>query len=162
MCWSVLLFTLRESAEEEALKAQKRDQRKAEKERAAQEIEASVAAAMVNGGVLGSDPKPQPDQNDLENKLDEMFRKMAAANGSWLTTVIKDATDYAKTHSPRTKKSLSRMLHSQSTGEEGGPQSLGSLFAANLWPSLKSRGWTTTEDVDSGNKLFVYDGKEVR
>lgn len=165
MCWSLLLFILREVADDDARNAKRREQRKAEKEREASEVETTEAAAKESGGVLGSDLGTQADQNDMADKLAESFKKLVDSNESWLSLAIQDATTFAGANLPRSKNALQRALRSRSPNESSTPQSLPTLFAANLWPSLKSRGWTTSTIVDgefSGTICYSYMGKEVR
>lgn len=166
MCWAMLLFTLREAADEDALNAKRRAERKAQKQREAREAEATDTAAKESGGVLGSDLDALAGQNDLGDQLKVSFKKLVDANASWLTKVIQDAVVFAKAYPPRSKNAMERALQSHHSSESpSAPQSLPSLFVANLWPSLKSRGWTAEVIVDgefSGTTCYTHSGKEVR
>jgi hypothetical protein len=163
MCWAMLLFSIREAADDDALNAKRRAQRKAEKQREASEAEAADAAAKESGGVLGSNLDELADQNDLGEQLSVSFKKLIDANATWLPKALQDATDYAKAHPPRTRNAVARSLRSHSEGPAA-PQSLQTLFAANMWPSLKSRGWTAVSVVDGefgGTVCYSYSGNEV-
>jgi len=165
MCWSMLLFCIHESADDDALSAKRRAVRKAEKQREASEAEASDAAAKESGGVLGSNLDALVGQNDLREQLTASFKRLVDMNASWLPKVIQDAKQYASAHTHRSKNAVERALESQhSNRSAGAPQSLASLFGANLWPSLKARGWTAAQIVDGefgGTTCYVHAGKEV-
>ena len=160
MCWSILLFALREAADEDSLNAKRRAQRKAEKKREASE----TVAAKESGGVLGSDLDALASENDLGDLINASFKKLVDANASWLTNVMQDATEFAKTHFPRLKQTIDHALQSHDSPSTPSPHSLPGLFAANLWPSLRNRGWTAETIVEgefSGTRLYAFAGKLV-
>jgi hypothetical protein len=164
MCWSMLLFALREAADEDALNAKRRAERRAEKKREASETDAMASTANESGGVLGSNLDALAGQNDLGELLNVSFKKLVDANASWLTKVMEDATEFAKIHLPRSKNAIKHALQSHDPPSNPAPQSLQALFAANLWPSLRSRGWTAETIVEgefSGLRRYAHAGKEV-
>ena len=165
MSWAMLLFLIREAAEEDALNAKRRAQRKAEKQLNANGAEVADAVATEGGGVLGSNLDELAERNDLGDQLVVSFKKLVDANASWLSKVFQDATEYANSHPHRSKNAFERAVHSHNSAEVNNvKQSLPSLFVANLWPSLKSRGWTaevTVEGEFAGTTCYVHDGNEV-
>lgn len=165
MSWAMLLFSVREAAEEDALNARRRAQRKAEKQLDANQAEAADTAAKEGGGVLGSNLDELAGQNDLGDQLPVSFRKIVDGHSSWLAKVVQDAVEYANSHPHRSKSTLDRAVHSQNSSEiSTSPQSLTSLFVANLWPSLKTRGWAAEVMVEgefAGTTCYTFQGKEV-
>lgn len=162
MTWAMLLFSMREAAEDDAHSAKRRAERKAEKQRIASETDVEASIAKESGGILGTNLDELAGKNDLGDQFNVSFRRLADTNASWLTMAIQDATEYAIAHTPRSKNAVDR-AH-QSNASNSAPQSLETLFVSNLWPSLKCRGWTAEVIVDgqfSGTTCYSHSGKEV-
>lgn len=163
MCWSILLICLLETAEEECLAAKKKAERAEQKKLAA---EGNPRLPPVpDGGVLVN--TPSVDSNAIQpHELEAAFVKLLETNASWAPQTIKDANLFASTASPRSKTDLDQALLAY-TGKEliVSQGSVTSMFAGNIWPSLKSRGWTSrteTEGSAKGKTLYVHDSKSYK
>lgn len=77
--------------------------------------------------------------------------------------MVQDANIFAESNLPRTKSALNRALKPHLPAESSTAQkSFISLFVENIWPSLRTRGWTAevlTEGEFSGATCYVYSGK---
>jgi hypothetical protein len=163
MCWSMLLFTLREAADEDALNAKRRAERAAAKKR---ESDGALAPdKQENGGVLGADSDMLVQEKEADNtQLEACFKKLVHSNVSWLNKVVQDASAFAETNSPRSKSALKHAMKSHLPVESSAAQKGAiSLFVENIWPSLKTRGWTAevlNEGEFSGTTCYVHAGRQ--
>lgn len=155
MCWSLVILCLKEAAQDK--------------------INDVVAAASKSsdGDVLSricEDPSDKESDskdsssNELNGKKHEAFKKVLAANESWLDDVLDDALSYAATATPRDKKFTQRILsgtHSpKKTGGESQVQSTLTIkFEEDVWPTLRSRGWKVNEKRGSNNKSYAYNSE---
>lgn len=161
MSWTVILTTIIEAAEEEAETIRRREIKERDKARE-EEMKGKDSA----GGVLAIDLSLDHDNPDLEELKQKAFTKLWESNSKWIHCLLIDATAYAKEMAPRSKDVIDRILHRGKTSTEqlkNNPDCL-TLVAANVWPSLKSRGWKAEMITDgelSGKTRFSKDGKEV-
>lgn len=154
MCWAVILFLLTEAAADDAAAAKKRADRAAEKKR-----QAAAEDASKNGGVLGG-AVASPVNTKVE--VQKCFEKLVSSNSSWLELLWKDAQDYARDAQPRSEETLKQIFHSGQTSLP--PTEVSTMFVQNVWPSLKTRGWTArilVEGPHAGKTQYSYNGNEV-
>lgn len=78
--------------------------------------------------------------------------------------VILDATSFAKENEPHAQELVDKVLKKPPVSEIETPVDSASIFATNIWPSLKSRGWKALVVADgdrAGKTVYSYGGKEV-
>lgn len=162
MCWTVVLTTLLETAEEDSEATRKREAKAVEKLR----DERAESAKSEDGGVLAADrSSSEPTVLDVENAKRKSFKKLLRESSNFLQHVLSDAVTFARDHTPREKNLLDKMLRKTTKSSQlFQPSSSTSMFATSVWPSLKSRGWTA-EVMSDGNAVgktrYSYKGKEV-
>jgi hypothetical protein len=161
MSWTVILTTIIETVEEEAETNRRRDIKEREKAR-----EEEIKGKNSGGGVLAIDRSQDPGNLELEELKQKAFSKIWESNSRWLKDLLIDATAYAKETTPRSKAVIDRIVHMGKISSEqrkNNTDSL-SLIVANVWPSLKSRGWKAdmiTDGEFAGKTRFSKDDKEV-
>jgi hypothetical protein len=159
----MVLFIMHEAAQEDAQSNKKKAERAAEKRR---ETEVSDQDPL-GGGVLGKSPTPTAELVASKEDIEASFSKLLSGHSAWLGHPLSDATSYAQSNSPRPKEKLDRTLQ-ECAGKEPALRSkhgMLRLFSESLWPSLKSRGWTTeqvTQGAYSGATHYRHGGEEVR
>lgn len=157
MCWSIILLTFLEVAEEDSTQMQKRQERAAEKERE------KAAQANSDGGVLAeaSVSKVTPEDEVILKR--KCFSKLWATNISWARHALEDCVSYAKNNDPREQSTLDKVLH-RSDAPKKRISNVSTLFMESVWPSLKNRGWKgemRTEGNLAGQVVYKADEKEV-
>ena len=126
-----------ENAADDAVGLRKRAERAAEKKIA------------ETGGVLTQNQLNDavPDQDTL---LETAFQKLWESNASWITTVLRDAVNFAQRNPARVQSVLEQPQHDTEISR---------LFYSKLWPALKSRGWK--EEALGHHKHFIFDNQRV-
>jgi hypothetical protein len=157
MSWSIILTILKELTDDDAQSAIKKGQIAADKSsvKHAEATDGGVLAAhaLLAGKVEGADMK--------ESRC-IIFEKIIRSLQPWLSDLLNDATDYAKLSVPRSQFIIEKVkqINNHSPSIE-----LASIFATNVWPSLKSRGWKVsliTEGDLTGKSTYSFKDKEVR
>ena len=86
------------------------------------------------------------------------------ANISWLYQVVQDANIFAEANLPRTQNTLKHAMKPHLPAETStAHKGVVSLFAENLWPSLRTCSWTAVvlnEGEVIGETCYVYSGKQ--
>lgn len=117
------------------------------------------------GGALAVDRTAEPNEEEKQRLKVEAFEKLVKVHGSWLHQVFVDAVSYAKDNEPRNKETLDLINRKPSDSKKPPkPTDTTAIFATNVWPSLKSRGWksvTKTEGPLAGKTLYSFEEKEV-
>jgi hypothetical protein len=108
------------------------------------------------------------DANNLKDKelLENQLKKLLNCHAAWLSIVFNDAKRFASSHEPRPSEIVER--YANKVGKDNSlstPPSVdqNALFAQNLWPQLKSRGWKV-EQVTSGAEAapkYIFNGETV-
>jgi hypothetical protein len=148
MAFSMLLYCVVEAAEAELATSKRREDRLAEKLKG------------ETGNADQTDAKPAPGVTDGELAV-QAFRKFWDPNADWVTKLVMEVVVYAKDHDPRNEETLMQLMHKKTKSmDEGGVKI---LFAKNVWPSLRSRGWKArVAEGGSSEPQYAYEGKEVR
>jgi hypothetical protein len=158
MCWSVVFAAIRQTVDDEYESSQKKDQ-------AAADRATSINAETGQGGLLALQTSSSNISASLavdskvakENIFNAVFRSLAP----WVVQALEDATTFAKQNEPRKEDVLKKLQMMNSTSV---PTEAASMFATNLWPSLKSRGWKAdliTEGDRVGETRYSFKDKEV-
>lgn len=135
LCWAFLLTTIREAANDEFENAKKRAMRAAEKK-----IEEEGKNENGDSGVLGQTEAFQSAAASVDVAV--CFKKLWDTHRPWMENVLHDAVSYARAHSPRSKEALLRSIRSvASRSDDGEKKEPNAVFAQNVWPALRSRGW---------------------
>lgn len=157
MCWSLLLVSLCEVAEDDAAQSKKRAARAAEKKR-------DIEDDPMEGGVLAA-PKDTESSEDAKVLVQKCFDKLWLANASWAASVIKDALQFARNSQPRSDEVLSRVLrHAAGVSAPMKQDEITTKFVQTVWPSLKNRGWKAQqvlEGANAGKTQYSFEGKQV-
>jgi len=119
----------------------------------------------VQGGVLAASQGPSYSEKDHQALVQTVFDKHWAANKNWAKPVLVDALAFAKSAQPRPEDVLSRIQNSSTEVTACTSRTeMASLFAENVWPSLKYRGWkaeTLSEGHPKGTTQYSFEGKQV-
>jgi len=156
MSWSIILATLREVAEENIAAAQRRVERASQKkkeEEGKKQDDNKQEASDVSGGVLAMHPKNAADESNAKESLEREFQILLRNHKSFLTSVFRDAKAFGAVSDRRPKETVERYLSSPKKSKQP-VQGQGALFAQNLWPQLKNRGWKV-EQVNSGGDMVT-------
>jgi len=161
MCWSILFFTLLESADDEATAAIRREEKAAEKK-----LEEPAGEKKNEGGMLAlehaaDDERKKSSRKELKEKA---FADLCKTNADWVRQALSDAVAFAANKTPREQEVVDRVLYRKSASHTLGVNDISSAFAANVWPSLKNRGWKAeqiTEGDALGQTRYIYEGKKV-
>lgn len=173
MCWSLVLFSLREVVDDDVREVARRAQRAAEKKR---ESEDGAPPPTDDGGVLGSATEPTvAEKARKEEQIDISFRKCWDANSSWASKALEDAIEYAKAHSPRKEEQIQELLdthksHGDKSEKKKPTPPLTAAFNKNIWSALNSRGWRDEPIFDSERanqfvtppKRYIYKGRTYK
>jgi hypothetical protein len=154
-------MTLLETAEEDSEATKKREAKAAEKVR----DESAESAKLIEGGVLAADLSTVLTVQDAKNLKQKTFEKHLRETSNWMRHVFSDAVAFASDHTPREKDQLDRILR-KTTGSSQPCQQSGNtyMFATSVWPSLKSRGWTSelmTDGNAAGKTRYSFQGNDV-
>lgn len=158
MCWAMALTALLETAEDDAVQARKREERASEKK-----LEVSANA---DGGTLAVDRSTEIRDKDLpvEELRRRTFSKLWKANAVWAEKALRDAVSYAKQNAPRDQDAIDKALRKRNESTFLETNDISSIFAANVWPSLKSRGWKAMISADgsaAGQTRYSFKNEEV-
>jgi hypothetical protein len=159
MSWSLILTSLIEATYEEAQGAKKKDERILK-----QKADETHDEDKQNGGILASKANLlEEESSKVSNKeLEKAFNYLWKSVSPWAGQVVRDAVDYASTSAPRDSKTLSRILRKPPPSELT-INDVHSKFARSVWPSLKTRGWTASVEIEgsSDQTKYVYSGTVV-
>ena len=137
LCWSLLLLTIREAANDEVVNARKRAVRAEEKKR-----EEEGKKEDGDSGILGKTEVLQYVAGRVD--IESCFQKLWEMHRPWMSRILEDAVAYARSHPPRPKESLLSAIRSASARFNiGQKKEINALFAQSFWPALKNRGWKT-------------------
>jgi hypothetical protein len=152
MCWSIVLSSIVEAADENVENAVKRDEKQAEKIR---ELESSK---ITDGGVLASNSSKVVTSYDFDNRKQSEFNKIWEEMKSWAEKVITDAVSFASDSAPRSTTDLDQNKHEPS--HVSIRDEMEARFNSSVWPPLKSRGWKSELAADSTTRYW-FNAKEV-
>ena len=137
LCWSLLLLTIREAANDEVVNARKRAVRAEEKKR-----EEEGKKEDGDSGILGKTEVLQYVAGRVD--IESCFQKLWEMHRPWMSRILGDAVAYARSHPPRPKESLLSAIRSASARFNiGQKKEINAVFAQSFWPALKNRGWKT-------------------
>ena len=137
LCWSLLLLTIREAANDEVVNARKRAVRAEEKKR-----EEEGKKEDGDSGILGKTEVLQYVAGRVD--IESCFQKLWEMHRPWMSRILEDAVAYARSHPPRPKESLLSAIRSASARFNiGQKKEINAVFAQSFWPALKNRGWKT-------------------
>lgn len=162
MSWSVILTTLHEVTEENVAayqrKLDKAKEKAAQKRKLAEEANPAFkqAPADVSGGVLGMRLQNEVDSAKAKQLLEQQFQSLVQSQASWLPFVLNDAKAFGMTHPARPQETVDRYLASSARKNVQTPQGKNAVFAQNLWPQLKNRGWKVEQVNDGGQMSTKY------
>jgi hypothetical protein len=160
MSWAIMLSTLREVAEENVIASQRRAERAIQKKMDDGERRGDGQKHDENdrsGGVLAMDHR-QGDNHVLDDQLESLI----LCHGLCLARVFRDAKEFGSANERRPDHAAERYARFVGKGTSHG-HGENALFAQNLWPQLKNRGWKV-EQVDSGGEVqtrYIYGGEMV-
>ena len=161
MSWAIVMVCLLDHAEDNGEQAKKALQRAAEKRRSE-----GGESKQETGGMLAVDRSTEPNEEEKKQLKVEAFQKLVQMHSSWLKQVFADAVSYAKDNEPRDKETVDLIYRKPTESEQPPkPTETATIFATNVWPSLKSRGWKAITKVDgssAGKTIYSFEGKEVR
>jgi hypothetical protein len=156
MCWSVIFVVIRQTVDDEYDALVKKDQLAADRASA-------ISAETSQGGLLAvpANTSSCADSVGIDPIVakEKIFVALMRSLAPWIERAVDDATNYAKNNEPRKEEVLNK-LQTLSV-----PTDATSMFATNLWPSLKSRGWKAnliTEGDRTGETRYSFKDKEVR
>ena len=96
--------------------------------------------------------------------IEGCFKKLWDIHRTWIVNVLEDAVIYAKSHRARPKESLQRAIYLTAVRSGNGEEKeVKAVFAQNVWPALKSRGWTieTVESENGSSTRYVKGDQSV-
>jgi hypothetical protein len=149
MCWSIIFATIKETADDEAEAARKRDQ--SLNDRAKTFTQESI---LTSSGLAAASV-------DMKEYKEKAFRSVVRSLTKWFEQVLSDAVETARLNQPRGVDVVSKLQNLTSSEEQKDPSS---IFATNVWPSLKSRGWKVTmptEGNQAGKSIYTFKDREV-
>lgn len=148
MSWSIIFATIKETADDEAeALTKKRDQ--SSTDRARNKLGDGLTATTNDAGI------------DIKEIKEKTLRSVVRSLGRWFGVVLDDAVEKAKGSQPRGKDVVYKLINLSSQDEQKDPSS---IFATNVWPSLKSRGWKVTiptEGSQAGKSIYSFKDREV-
>jgi hypothetical protein len=159
MTWSLILTTVVEVASEEVEGAKKREERAAQKFRKSFEDE-------NNGGVLAAE-LPSAEASDQRNseETELAFARLWEAIEGWASKPLSDAIEFAKSHAPRSREMILSLAGIADKPRQLGIDDVASKFVESVWPSLKSRGWSSVSFSSgdaAGKTKYMFKENEVR
>lgn len=155
-----MLSTLREVAEENVIASQRKAERAIQKRMDDGERRGDGNKndeSDRSGGVLAMDHR----QGD-NHLLDEQLESLIQCHGLCLANVFRDAKAFGSANERRPEQAVERYARFVGKGPSHG-HGENALFAQNLWPQLKNRGWKV-EQVESGGEMqtrYTYGGETV-
>jgi hypothetical protein len=148
MALSMILYCVVEAAETELLTSRRREDRLAVKVRG------------ESGDADQMEAKPAPNVTDQELAV-QSFRKFWDPSADWVTKLVMQVVLYAKDHDPRNAETLAQLMHTKTESLDESDVKV--LFAKNVWPSLRSRGWKArVVEGGPGEPQYTYEDNEVR
>jgi hypothetical protein len=166
MSWAVILSTVKEVAEESVAAAQRKADRAYQKKKDddGKKIEGHKQDPIeIDGGILALDPQTLAEANNTKELLEEHFQRTLQDYRWCLTQVLRDAKAFGLTNERRPQATVDRYLCSP--GKVKNPvHERHALFAQNLWPQLKNRGWKAEQVFAGGEVLshYSFGGETVR
>jgi hypothetical protein len=158
MGWSIIFAVIRQTVDDEYENTQKKDQLAADRLIASstEPIQGGLLAIPANisngSSSLCADPK---------EAKEKIFLAVLKSLAPWIGKTVEDASSFARDNEPRKEEVLKKL---QTMSMPSVPTDATSIFATNLWPSLKSRGWKTsmvTEGNRTGATRYSFKDKEV-
>ena len=163
MSWAIILCTLREVAGEGVIATQRRAERAFQKRKENGEKKGDRNSDDLSGGVLGMDRTHLTGDSEATKHLEDQLRILVECNQCWLSDVFQHAKAFGIAHESRSEGSPG--CYGTMEGQKKQNASEGNaLFAQNLFPQLKSRGWKV-EQVNTDGKVdvnYLYGGETVR
>ena len=147
-----MLGTLREVAEENVVASQRRAERAIQRKMDGGEKRGDgnkPDASDASGGVLAMDHQRLTGDKQANDALEEHLQSLVQSHRLCLTQVFLDAKAFGVANERRPEQALERHTGFAS---KGNVHDENALFAQNLWPQLKSRGWKV-EQVHSGGEV---------
>jgi hypothetical protein len=166
MSWAVMLSTVKEVTEESVAAAQRKADRACQKKKdeEGKKIEGHKQDTIdVDGGVLALDPQSLAEASYTKELLEEQFQRTLHDYKLCLTQVFRDAKAFGLNNERRPQATVDRYL--SSPGKVKSPvHGRHALFAQNLWPQLKNRGWKAEQVFAGGEFLshYSFGGETVR
>jgi hypothetical protein len=151
MCWSLIFTTLLETVNEEVQSQKRKDE--------------SLKLQHPDGGILALSPTKIGVNStfDVSARRKEIFQSLMKKNLDCVSLAIHDAVAFAKSVAPRDQAEIDAALGGANKTQSM-KESITTLFAANVWPSLKSRGWKAklvTEGDQVGQTIYQFENQEV-
>lgn len=118
-----------------------------------------------SGGILAKSRDDSQTQRQNEDLFTKEFQKLLDIHLPWLSRVIGDAKTFAESNEGRSKDVVMRYINSSDGKASTNPSPRQeALFAENLWPQLKNRGWEVEQHTDGGEMIaqYSYSGRKVR
>lgn len=101
---------------------------------------------------------PQLTDKEIEESA---LKKFWDVSSNWTVKLLSDVVSYAETHEARDHDTLMEILHKKDDGAN--KEDVKILFARNVWPSLRDRGWkVTSPDGVGGAQQYSYEDGKVR
>lgn len=154
MAFSLVLYTFLEEAKAEVILQKRREEKANEKKDNNEGIEGGCLA-------LAGPDKTSEEVND-EALLEDKFKMLIDANKFTLQKSLEQAVRYASMNEPRDQGVIDRALDKKTTSST---TSSDAMFAQNVWPPLRSRGWKAVVVTDSSGVCttrYSINGREVR
>lgn len=166
MSWAVMLSTVKEVAEESVAAAQRKADRACQKKKDedGKKIDGHKQDTIdIDGGILALDPRTLAEANNTKELLEDQFQRILQEYGSCLTQVLRDAKTFGLNNERRPQATVDRYLGSAGKAKNT-VHGRHVVFAQNLWPQLKNRGWKADQVFASGEVLSHYSfaGETVR
>lgn len=149
MAFSVILYCVIEATTTEIVASKKREDKLAEKLHGTSNADGEDD---VNGV-----PVLQATDQEIEVAA---FKKFWDSSADWVKKIVQDVVQYAKDNESRDHETLMHLLQKESTNTSDAD--IMKLFAANLWPSLRDRGWTASGLDGSSEQAYSYEDEKVR
>ena len=146
MSWSILFTCFLEMSEESVQTEKRKADRMAEKKRQEEAEKSGGAMESILGRTI-------VESFDVHGKMESALKKIWSSNAAWCEALLVDALSFIKTHRARSKESVNRALKGcEGRSRSSQAKSQSELFAQNVWPALRLRGWST-EDVESNGSV---------
>eukprot|EP00546_Thalassionema_frauenfeldii_P003334 CAMPEP_0178934636 /NCGR_PEP_ID=MMETSP0786-20121207/23988_1 /TAXON_ID=186022 /ORGANISM="Thalassionema frauenfeldii, Strain CCMP 1798" /LENGTH=2235 /DNA_ID=CAMNT_0020612471 /DNA_START=60 /DNA_END=6767 /DNA_ORIENTATION=- len=162
LSWSVILATLKEAAEDSVIALRRKADRLAQKRQG----EGNQGENDANsGGILAKSRDDSQTQRQNDDLFTKEFRKLLDSHLPWLSRVIEDAKAFAESNERRSKDVVMRYINlSDSKASTNPSPRQEALFAENLWPQLKNRGWEVEQHTDGGEMIarYSYNGRKYK
>jgi len=160
LSWSVILATLREAGEDGVIAVRRKADRLAQRNL----DQGSRGESQGNSGGILAKPSDVL-QIESDYLLAKEFQKLLICHLPWLSRVIQDAKFFAQSNKGRPRDVVEKYINSGSKQvSHSGSQGQKTIFAENLWPQLKNRGWEV-EHHDCGGEVitrYAYNGRKYK